>query len=200
MTVLSILGVCKYVCSKHTYRRYECARSSSAMPTQTERSDATTAQRIAAAADLLGRHGFAATSIDTVAAAAGVTKGAAYHHFANKTALFRAVFVRAQQDLAAELRAAAGTAGDPWEALALGCRTFLERCLDPAFRRTVLLDGPSVLGWETVREIQSGLALRVLAEGIAVATGEPLHEEIPPRAHLVFGALCEAGMLLARPG
>jgi AcrR family transcriptional regulator len=67
---------------------------------QAERSDATTAQWIDAARRLFGRDGYSATSIDSVAAAAGVTKGAAYHHLANKEALFRAVFVREQAEIA----------------------------------------------------------------------------------------------------
>jgi AcrR family transcriptional regulator len=167
--------------------------------TQAERTGATTSQLLAAAQHLFGRDGFAATSIDAVAAAAGMTKGAAYHHFANKTALFRAVFVRVHEQVAADLERATAAEPDPWSALRRGCRTFLERCLDPGFRRIAQLDGPAVLGWAEVREIQSGHTLRVLAGGLREAAGPSGGDGDPQvRALIAFGALCEAGMLLAR--
>ena len=168
--------------------------------TQAERSDATTALLITTAQRLFGAHGYAATSIDAVAAAAGVTKGAVYHHFGGKTALFRAAFVREQEEIAATLERVAFEQSDGWAALRRGCRTFLEHCLDPGFRQIVILDGPSVLGWETVREIEYGHALRVLLDGMRLAQAEGLFAEgdLPARAQLVFGALCEGGMLLAR--
>ncbi|GGP07345.1 TetR/AcrR family transcriptional regulator [Nonomuraea glycinis] len=168
--------------------------------TQAERSDATTALLITTAQRLFGAHGYAATSIDAVAAAAGVTKGAVYHHFGGKTALFRAAFVREQEETAATLERVAFEQSDGWAALRRGIRTFLEHCLDPGFRQIVILDGPSVLGWETVREIEYGHALRVLLDGMRLAQAEGLFAEgdLPARAQLVFGALCEGGMLLAR--
>ncbi|MGN9781525.1 TetR/AcrR family transcriptional regulator [Nonomuraea sp. ZG12] len=168
--------------------------------TQAERSDTTTAQLITTAQRLFGADGYAATSIDAVAAAAGVTKGAVYHHFGGKTALFRAAFVREQEEIAATLERVAFQQSDAWAALRHGCRTFLEHCLDPGFRQIVILDGPSVLGWETVREIEYGHTLRVLLDGMRLARADGLIAEgnLPARAQLVFGALCEGGMLLAR--
>ncbi|WP_185792402.1 TetR/AcrR family transcriptional regulator [Actinoallomurus bryophytorum] len=168
--------------------------------TQAERSDATSSKLVSAARDLFGRDGYAATSIETVAAAAGVTKGAAYHHFGNKAALFRRVFIHEQRQISAALERAAGEEPDSWSALVRGCRTFLGHCLDPAFRRIVLLDGPSVLGWEAVREIEYAHTLRVLTEGIRAAAvdGNVIDGDLTARSQLIFGALCEAGMLLAR--
>ena len=170
--------------------------------TQAERSDTTTAQLITTAQRLFGADGYAATSIDAVAAAAGVTKGAVYHHFGGKTALFRAAFVREQEEIAATLERVAFQQSDAWAALRHGCRTFLEHCLDPGFRQIVILDGPSVLGWKTVREIEYGHTLRVLLDGMRLARADGLIADgnLPARAQLVFGALCEGGMLLARAG
>src|SRR5262249_1636362 len=105
--------------------------------TQTQRSDATTAQLIDAARRLFGQDGYAATSIDAVTAGAGGTKGAAYHHFANKEALFRAVFVQEQAETAHIIERAAAAAPDTWTALRAGCRMFLEHCVDPPFQRIV---------------------------------------------------------------
>jgi AcrR family transcriptional regulator len=186
---------------EHTF---DIAALSRGMPlarrTQAERSDATSSKLVRAAQELFGRNGYAATSIEAVAAAAGLTKGAAYHHFRGKATLFRAIFDREQQQLAAALERAAAEEPDSWSALLRGCRTFLEHCVDPAFRRIVLLDGPAVLGWERVREIQYAHTLRVLTEGMraAAADGHVPDGDLTVRSQLVFGALCEAGMLLAR--
>lgn len=182
---------------QHTARRTETGR------TQAQRSTATTAQLTEAAQQLFGRHGYAATGVAAVAAAAGVTKGAAYHHFQGKSDLFRAAFVREQEQIAAAVEAAAGQEPDTWSALTTGIRTFLTHCLDQAFRRIVLLDGPAVLGWDTVREIESAHTLRVLSGGMraAVADGRMADGDdlvLDARVHLLFGAICEAGMLLAR--
>jgi AcrR family transcriptional regulator len=168
--------------------------------TQAERSDATSSKLVSAAQELFGRDGYAATSIEAVAAAAGVTKGAAYHHFSSKATLFRMVFVYEQEQISAVLEGAAAEEPDSWSALLRGCRTFLEHCLNPAFRQIVLLDGPAVLGWEAVREIEYEHTLRVLAEGLraAAAEGTIIDGDLTARSHLIFGALCEAGMLLAR--
>jgi AcrR family transcriptional regulator len=168
--------------------------------TQAERSDETTARLLRAARELFGTAGYAVTSIDAVAAAAGVTKGAAYHHFGGKVALFRAAFVGELEAVDARLEQVAVEESEPWAALRRGCRTFLERCLDPGFRQIVLLDAPSVLGWETVREIEHGHMLRILLDGLrlTVAYGQAADGDLPARAQLVFGALCEGGMLLAR--
>ncbi|HEY0536936.1 MAG TPA: TetR/AcrR family transcriptional regulator [Actinoallomurus sp.] len=168
--------------------------------TQAERSDATSSKLVSAAQELFGRDGYAATSIEAVAAAAGVTKGAAYHHFSGKATLFRMVFIDEQEQISAALEGAAGEEPDSWSALLRGCRTFLEHCLNPAFRQIVLLDGPAVLGWEAVREIEYEHTLRVLTEGIraAAADGTIIDGDLAARSHLILGALCEAGMLLAR--
>jgi AcrR family transcriptional regulator len=163
--------------------------------TQAERTDATTAQLVEAAARLFGQDGYAATSIDAVAAAAGLTKGAAYHHFPTKAALFRVVFVRELERITAALDQVAATENDSWTALRRGCRTFLEHCLDPGFRRIVLLDAPSVLGWDQVREVEYGYLLRVLTDAVR---GTGMDGDPTARAQLLFGALCEGGMLLAR--
>lgn len=168
--------------------------------TQAERTDETTSALVRAAQRLFGQRGYAGTSIEEIAADAGMTKGAAYHHFRGKPDLLRAVFVREQQQAVALLERLAGEAPDPASALRTGFRAFLERCLDPGFRRIVLLDGPAVLGWEAVREIESEHVLRVLTAGMHLAATDGQTDEgaLEVRSRMAFGALCEAGMLLAR--
>jgi AcrR family transcriptional regulator len=168
--------------------------------TQAERSSATTAELIESARRLFGRDGYAATSIDDIARASGMTKGAVYHHFAGKEVLFRAVFVREEEHLTEVIAAAAERAADPWDRVLRGVRAFLRACLDPQVQRIVLLDGPAVLGWDTVRAIEYDHTLEILRAGLSLATagGRRSHGDITTRSHLIFGALCEAGMLIAR--
>ncbi|MEW9552908.1 TetR/AcrR family transcriptional regulator [Nonomuraea sp. NPDC050783] len=166
--------------------------------TQTERSDATMTRLVSAAHDLFGANGYATTSIDEISAAAGVTKGAVYHHYGSKIELFRAVFVREQRKIAARLEQVASRESDPWDALHRGMRTFLEHCLDPAFRQIVLLDAPALMGWEAVRELEHGHTLRVLLAGLRLAGGGEPDAIVAARAQLVFALICEGGMLLAR--
>ncbi|WP_405012708.1 TetR/AcrR family transcriptional regulator [Kitasatospora sp. NBC_01539] len=162
--------------------------------TQADRSGTTTRQIVTAAAERFGGAGYAAVSIDDVARAAGLTKGAVYHHFDGKTALLRAVFAQADEDRARRLAEAAAGLG-PRAALRAGCHAFLQGCLDPAARQILLLDGPAVLGWAEVRAIEAEHSVALLERGVARAM--PGHDP-GIRTHLLLGALCEAGMLLAR--
>jgi len=170
--------------------------------TQAERSQATTTGLITTAQRLFGRDGYAATSIDDIARESGTTKGAVYHHFAGKTELFRAVFVHQEQQLARTIRSASAEADDPWDGIRRGSRAFLEACAGRQMRQIILLDGPAVLGWEDVRAIEYEHTLKLIRDGLmaAAARGQITPGDITIRAHLIFGALCEAGMLIARAG
>ena len=103
---------------------------------------------LAAARASFGTKGYAQTSVDQIAAAARVTKGAVYHHFAGKEALFRAVFAEVE----AEARARAVGAGDPnsppIEQIVAQLNAYLDVALDPEVKRITLIDGPAVLGLE----------------------------------------------------
>ena len=90
-------------------------------------------------------HGYAATSIDDIIQQAGVARGALYHHFPGKEALFRAVYETVEGEVVARVMAAAAAAPSPWEAVRAGLSAFLDACLEPAFRRIVVLDSVSVL-------------------------------------------------------
>ena len=108
--------------------------------TQAQRTEATTTALVASARDLFARDGYEATSLTAVATAAGVSKGAVYHHFHDKPDLFAAVFAgevtRAVVVVARAYRADA----DPWAGFAAGCRAFLAHCLDPAVQRIMLVE------------------------------------------------------------
>ena len=166
---------------------------------QHERREATIEALTDAARALFARAGFAATTLDDVVAAAGVTKGALYHHFDSKHALFAAVFAREQAQLASEIVTAAAAERDPWAAFARGCRAFLDWCMDPARQRIFLLDAPGALGWEEMRRLEAGsLAMLELGLRRAMDAGRLRARPPGPLAHMLFGALCEAAMVVAR--
>ena len=153
-----------------------------------------------AARELFATEGYAATSLDAVCAAAGVTKGSLYHHFAGKAELFEAVFRREAATQSEHVAAEAASGADPWQITRAGVRAFLDVSQDPGVQRIMLLDGVSVLGWERVREIEAehGLALiKAVIAGLAEA-GEIRRPDVDVLAHLLFGALVEGALLMAR--
>jgi len=167
--------------------------------TQAERSAATTTALVRAARELFAQDGYAATSLDAVVAAAGVTKGALYHHFAGKRELFAAVFEAEQKGLATAIVATTQDDDDPWAAFEAGCRAFVEASQEPGVQRIVLLDAPVAIGWETIRELEAGsLALMELGIQRAIDAGQIEPRAPRPLAHLLFGALCEIAMVVAR--
>jgi AcrR family transcriptional regulator len=169
-------------------------------PTQQERTEATTTALLAAARDLFAEDGYAATSLDAVVAKAGVTKGALYHHFSAKRDLFAAVFASEQVKLSEAIVAAyAREQGDPWLAFEVGCRAFIEACQEPGVQRIFLLDAPAALGWQTIRQLESG-SLQMMEQGIerAIEAGAIEKRPVSPLAHLLFGAVCESAMVVAR--
>ncbi|HEX7427606.1 MAG TPA: helix-turn-helix domain-containing protein [Mycobacterium sp.] len=167
--------------------------------TQAERTEATTAALVDAARELFAQDGYAATSLDAVAAKARVTKGAVYHHFEGKQRLFEAVFAREVERLAAVLPAVYASKQDPWEAFEASCRAFLAECLEPGLQRIVLLDALAAMGWDGVRRVEAPL-LEMMEVAItrAVKAGRIAPRPAGPLAHFLYGALCETSMNVAR--
>ncbi|HEX4199158.1 MAG TPA: TetR/AcrR family transcriptional regulator [Caulobacteraceae bacterium] len=167
------------------------------MARQAERREATRGAILAAAGELFGRQGFAGASVDQIAQAAGLAKGAVYHHFATKEALFEAVFRQASQGLAARLASQAGAAGgDVLTAMAASFRAYFAACAEGPTGRIILKDGPAVLGWARWREIDSehfggGLAWALKA---AMAAGLIETQPVEPLAGLLLGAANEAAV------
>src|SRR4051795_11596117 len=112
------------------------------MPTQSERTEVTRGALIAAARKLFGERGFAAVGTEEVVAAAGVTRGALYHHFRDKRDLFRAVYEASETEMMRRTVAALANVEDPWEELVAGIPACLDACADPALRRISLVDAP----------------------------------------------------------
>jgi len=168
--------------------------------TQEQRSEATVGKLVRIARQLFARNGFGETSIEDILEAAEVTRGALYHHFDSKTALFKAVFEREEEALAARIMTAAQSEKTAWASLRSGCRAFLEACLDPTVQRIVLRDARSVLALEDLREIESRHTLALLRNGLtrAAAEGAISPRPIDILAHMMLGALSECAMAIAR--
>ncbi len=170
--------------------------------TQAERAAGTREALIAAARPLFAAQGFAEVALETIVRAAGVTRGALYHHFADKTELFAAVFEQVEGEVAARMGEAIAAANetDPVAVMRLGAGFWLDACSDPEVQRIVLVDAPAVLGWTRWTEIGNryniGLVRALLAD--AVATGRIPAQPIEATALTLLGAMREATLYVAR--
>ena len=164
-----------------------------------EYAEATRRALVDAGRELFATKGYAETSTEEIVRRARVTRGALYHHFAGKEELFRAVFAAVDREVVQRVVAAA-TAPDPWPRLIAGCLAFLDACLDPTVQRILLLDGPAVLGWEAWRDLESQSCLGLLrpALGAVIDAGVLRPQPVELLAQMLFGALTEAALLVAR--
>jgi AcrR family transcriptional regulator len=121
-------------------------------------SEATRTALLEEATALFAARGYTATSLEDVASATGVTRGAVYHHFGSKQALFEAVLDLHEARATGEILAIAAQAADPWEAAMAALGAFLDQCCDPTYGRLVWLEGPAALGWHRWRECEKKYA------------------------------------------
>lgn len=174
---------------------------SPARRTQVDRTAATRGALVAAARSLFAEHGYVGVGTERVARAAGVTRGALYHQFADKAELFAAVLEAVEVDITTRLVevVAAVDTSDAHAVLVAGADVWLDASAEPEVRRIVLLDGPAVLGWERWREIamRHGLGLvTALLRELIDAGGIPA-QPVEPLAHVLIGALDEAALYVA---
>jgi AcrR family transcriptional regulator len=165
--------------------------------------DHTRSRLLAVARELFAERGYGDVGTEEIVRRAEVTRGALYHHFADKRDLFRAVHEGIEEDLAeaigAKIAAEAEAGTDAREVLALGIRAFLDACERPEVARIALVEAPAVLGWTEWREIDEryGLGLVTGALQLGMDSGALRRAPIKPLAHLLLGALGEAGMVIA---
>jgi AcrR family transcriptional regulator len=170
--------------------------------TQAARAAETREALIGAARPLFAEHGFSEVALETIVHAAGVTRGALYHHFADKTELFAAVFERVEGEVAARMGEAISAAGqtDPLEVMKLGAAFWLDACSDPEVQRIVLVDAPAVLGSSRWSEIGNryniGLVRALLTS--AIETGRIPAQPVEATALTMLGAMREATLYIAR--
>lgn len=164
-----------------------------------ERGRSTRENLIATARALFGEHGYDATSTGAVLEAAGVARGALYHHFPSKEALFDAVLEREIARIAEVVGVAARAASTPVGSMRAGCAAWLQAVLDPAVQRIVLLDPPAVLGSARWRELDERYLVRGLLAGVqqAAAAGRVPKAQAGMLAHMVLAAASEAALQVA---
>jgi AcrR family transcriptional regulator len=169
--------------------------------TQAERSAATQQALLEAARRLWGERGYAAVSTPEIARAAGVTRGAMYHQYPDKAALFEAVVDTVEADVIERLGAAvlAAQPNTPAAALRIAADAWLEIASEPEVRQLILLDAPSVLGWAGFREIslRYGLGMTEQLLAAAIEAGELRPQPVRTLATIMIGALDEAAMSIA---
>jgi AcrR family transcriptional regulator len=167
------------------------------------RGDRTRRDLVDAGRALFVEKGYFETSISDLVTRSGVgTRGAFYHHFKDKAELFRAVFEEVERDLTLRSLASPPHGADAWEKLSVGMRGFLESALEPEVQRVMLIDGPVVLGWRTLRSIQESNSIALINEMVDEAIAEGIIDDHPvgELTHLLVAAVEEAALLVAHAG
>jgi AcrR family transcriptional regulator len=164
-----------------------------------EQAAGTRSELMRTARELFAERGYAGVGTEEIVARAGVTRGALYHHFADKRDLFRAVHEEIERNLVVSIGEQIADIDDPWELLVTGVRAFLDACTDPALMRIALIDAPVVLGWEEWREIDTRYGLGLVSFGLQNAMDRGLFRRtaVRPLAHLLVGSMTEAAMMIA---
>lgn len=165
-----------------------------------EYSEATRRALLDSATELFVVQGFTQTSLDEVATKARVTKGAIYHHFPSKQALFEAVSEEVEEKTGAAIIGAAAAQGSTWDGAVAGLDVFLDRCLDPAYQRICFRDGPTVMGFERWWEFGERHVLGLMGGMLGLLRDEGVIEldEIGTLAELLYGSVSAAALSIAR--
>jgi AcrR family transcriptional regulator len=170
------------------------------MATNVERVVSTRAKIVTTARRLFAANGYEGTSTEAVLAESQVSRGALYHHFANKEALFAAVLVEVEEHITAATARAGMSAPDPVESMRRAFDSFLGMACEAEVRQIVLTDAHSVLGWQKWREIEEryGLGRLKLALKMIAATGRIREDMVDIYAHILLASLIEVAFLTAR--
>jgi AcrR family transcriptional regulator len=163
-------------------------------------SEATRAKLLKAGRKLFAKHGYASVGTEEIVRAAGVTRGALYHQFADKRELFAAVFEETERETIAKAIAAQTPVEDPVEGLRAAFVGWLDACSEPGVQRIILVDAPGVLGWEEWRAIgeQLGLGGTIAALQAGMDAGALAKQPVKPLAHVIVAAVDEAALYVAR--
>ncbi len=162
-------------------------------------SESTRSALVESAVELFTKRGYAGTSLDEIAKRARVTKGALYHHFSGKQALFEAAFDTVESQVFDRLEKIMNGPDSPWDRALAGLRGFLQSCLDPAYQRIAIHEAPVVMGWERWREAEDRCSFGLVRSGIQalIEVGEVDDVPVDVTARLLFGALSSAAIEIA---
>jgi AcrR family transcriptional regulator len=164
-----------------------------------EYSESTRQALVDSAVDLFTKRGYAGTSLDEVVKRARVTKGALYHHFSGKQALFEAAFAQVETRSIESLTAVVTAEGDAWETAVAGLRAYVRKCLEPEYQRIIVHEAPVVMGWERWREAEEHFSFGLLRTAVQLLVDAGEIEEAPVEimARLLFGALSAGASTIA---
>lgn len=165
-----------------------------------EYADTTRRALIESAQRLFAEKGFAGTSLDEVAADARVTRGAVYHHFENKQALFQSVLELVDAQTIEHVVRRSAAAATAWDAALAGLDAFLDRCLDRTYQRICFEEGPAGMGfvnWWLHGEVHVGELLRAVLQGLQ-DEGKIDAPDIRSLASVMYGALTASAVTIGR--
>ena len=170
-----------------------------------EQSEVTRTALLQAARELFTEHGYAGTATEDIAQRAGVTRGALYYQFGDKSGLFYAVLegisLSTNEKVVSAMQSGQREQGDLWDQIVrAGTAAYLDACMDPAVQRIGLIEAPAVLGWEEKRELDRKHGISLISSALQELMGAGLIALQPakPLAHLVLSAVLEAAMYIAR--
>ncbi|MBV7482635.1 TetR/AcrR family transcriptional regulator [Bordetella sp. BOR01] len=167
--------------------------------TRAEMIEQTRAKLVAAARVAFGTQGYANTSMDDFTASVGLTRGALYHHFGDKTGLLAAVVEQIDEETDARLQAVSDAAPDTWEGFRNRCRAYLQMAQEPEMRRIVLQDARAVLGGASA--VSQQFCVVSMAELLDTLMQKGVIRRAEPQAlaRLIYGALAEGAFWVAEP-
>lgn len=164
-----------------------------------EKSEITRAALIRVAREMFTERGYAGSPTEEIVERAGVTRGALYHHFVDKRGLFEAVYESVLQEVSLRtMMAATAVSGTAWEKMTAGLEAYIRASLGPSVRQVVMVDGPSVLGWESCGEINSRYGQQLIRSALAEAMREGSMADFPidTLTNLLGGSVREAVLLV----
>lgn len=159
-----------------------------------EQKQQTMQKLIEVAREMFSKKGYADAAMEDIVKQAGVTRGALYHNFGSKEGLFEAVLASVQQEIGERVEAEAAKSEEPWQQLILGCLAFVSSAVEQRNKRILLIDGPSVIGWEKWRRMDEENSMRHLREQLQTMQEQGYLRPvcIDALAHLLSGAMNEA--------
>lgn len=163
-----------------------------------EYTEATRQALLSAGRDIFAREGYQAAGIEAISRAARVTRGAFYHHFEDKQALFDAVVVSLQAEAVARVNERSRTQRKIWDRLFVGIDAYLDVCLEPAYARVVIQEAPAVLGNKRFQEIEEAypMALLIASLNALKRDGELDFEDIDLLSRMVDALICKIALML----
>lgn len=162
-------------------------------------SESTKQALVDCATDLFTRNGYASTSLDAIVKRARVTKGALYHHFSGKQALFEAAFNQVETRTMTQLKKAIDSEASPWERALKGVQEYINVCLDPTYQRLVIREAPVVMGIERWREAEEHFSFGIVRSVLEqlIAAGELGDIPIEVTARMMFASLSAGATIIA---